>query len=122
MSWVTGIFLLLLCLEMAFKYGAGLEIEAFGPHGLIALVPNDTVTAVNLSTGILIVHGWLYVAYLFSNFRLWMMLRWPFMRFLLMAAGGVVPLLSFIVEHAMTKIARADIASHEHTAALAPRT
>lgn len=119
MAWITGIFLLLLVLEMLLKYLGGVEIEAFGAHGVLALVPTDTVTAVNLSTGILIVHGWLYVAYLFSNFRLWTLLRWPFLRFLLMAAGGVVPFLSFIVEHFITRAARADIAAHESVAAAA---
>lgn len=115
-SWVTGIFLLLLVVEMLLKYLGGVEIEAFGPNGFLALVPNDSVTAVNLSTGILIVHGWLYVVYLFSNFNLWSLLRWPFIRFILMALGGVVPFLSFIVEHFMTRIARADIARIEGSA------
>ena len=34
--------------------------------------------AVNLSTGILIAHGWFYVLYLFSDFRLWSLMRWRF--------------------------------------------
>lgn len=113
MAWITGAFLLLVCVEMVLKYAFGYEIEAFGPNGLLSLAPNDAVTAVNVSTLILIGHGWLYVAYLFSNFRLWMLMRWPFWRFLAMAAGGVVPLMSFVVERQITKIAEAEIADLE---------
>jgi integral membrane protein len=47
---------------------------------------------------VLIVHGWMYVVYLMSNFRLWTLMRWPFSKMILLALGGVVPLLSFIVE------------------------
>jgi hypothetical protein len=53
---------------------------------------------VNLSTGILMVHGWFYVVYLFSDFRLWSLMRWPFTRFILIALGGIIPFLSFILE------------------------
>jgi integral membrane protein len=103
-AYVTGVLLLLLVVEMIFKYTPlQLEIELGGPGGFLALVPIDTVSAVNLSTGILIAHGWLYVVYLFSDFRLWSLMRWPFSRFIAIAAGGVVPFLSFIVEHFITK-------------------
>ncbi len=52
----------------------------------------------NLSTVILIVHGWLYVLYLAIDFALWRFGRWSFGRFLFMALGGVIPLLSFFLE------------------------
>ena len=52
----------------------------------------------NLSTVILILHGWFYVVYLYSDFRLWSLMRWTFPRFIIIALGGVVPFLSFIVE------------------------
>lgn len=98
-SIITGTLLLLLCIEMIFKYTPmGLVFELFGPHGFIALVPDGTVTAVNLSMAILMIHGWFYVVYLFSDFRLWSLMRWPFTRFVLIALGGVVPFLSFFVE------------------------
>ena len=97
-SIITGVMLLLLCLEMIVKYPLGYELELGGPYGFLALVPRDTAVAVNLSTGILIAHGWFYVVYLFSDFRLWSLMRWPFWKFLLIAAGGVVPLLSFFLE------------------------
>lgn len=97
-SVITGVFLLLLCAEMLVKYGFGHELELGGPNGFLALVPSTSVTAVNLSMGILIAHGWFYVLYLFADFRLWSVMRWPFSRFILIALGGVVPTLSFIVE------------------------
>jgi hypothetical protein len=56
-----------------------------------------------LSIGILIVHGWLYVMYLFAGFRLWSMMRWPIGKFLIIALGGVIPVLSFIVESIYAK-------------------
>ena len=62
-SWITGILLLLLVVEMVLKYAWNLEIELGGPFGLLALVPDGTVTAINLSRWILIVHGWFYVIY-----------------------------------------------------------
>jgi integral membrane protein len=51
------------------------------------------------------VHGWLYVAYLFGDFRLWTMLRWGIGKFLIIALGGVVPFLSFFTERHFTKLA-----------------
>ena len=125
MSYITGTFLLLLVVEMILKYcidyrtntfvapggyivpesgdflflEPGYEVEMFGPNGFIALVPNDTVQAINLSIGILVIHGWLYVVYLFAGFRLWSMMRWPFLKLAIIALGGIIPGLSFVVEH-----------------------
>ena len=116
-AYITGTMLLLLVLEMIFKYTPiQREIELGGAHGFIALVPDKTVLAINLSTGILIAHGWLYVVYLFSDFRLWSILRWPFSRFIAIALGGVVPFLSFIVEHYITKRVRRELAELEASA------
>jgi integral membrane protein len=98
-SIITGSFLLLLCLMMVFRYGFGVDIELAGPYGLLALTPKELITGINLSTIILIVHGWLYVVYLYSDFRLWSLARWPFGRFLFVALGGVIPLSSFFIEH-----------------------
>ncbi|MCU1425814.1 MAG: hypothetical protein JWM51_2105 [Microbacteriaceae bacterium] len=104
-SIVTGVFLLLLVLMMVTRYGFGVDIELNGPYGLLWLTPKDLITGINISTVILIMHGWFYVVYLFSDFQLWSLMRWPFSRYLLLAAGGVIPFLSFIVErrvHAQT--------------------
>ena len=118
-SIITGVMLLLLCAEMLIKYGFGYEIELGGPLGFLALVPTGTVTAVNLSTGILIVHGWFYVLYLFSDFRLWSLMRWPFARFVLIALGGVVPTLSFFVEVRVSREVKAYLASRDTEAVAA---
>src|SRR5688572_3540626 len=96
---ITGTFLLLLVLMMVFRYGFGVDIELGGPFGFLALQPRELIEAVNLSTGILIVHGWLYVVYLLCDFALWRLTRWSFARFLFIALGGVVPLLSFFFEY-----------------------
>ena len=104
-SIITGAFLLLLCLMMVFRYGLGTDIELGGMGGFLTLTPKELITGINLSTIILIVHGWLYVLYLYSDFRLWSAARWPFTRFLFVALGGVIPFSSFFIEkriHAQT--------------------
>ena len=136
MSWVTGIFLLLLVAEMVLKYSpTHVEIFAFGASGPLALeavvpgagcqwyslfVPGgmgceiaSLGTGVNISLAILIVHGWIYVIYLLASFRLWSLLRWPFARLFAMALGGVVPFLSFFVERPLHRAALADLARLE---------
>ncbi len=112
-SVITGVLLLLLCTEMILKYVFKLELELGGPQGFLAFVPIDTVTAVNLSTGILIVHGWFYVVYLFSDFRLWSLMRWPFSRFIIIALGGVIPFLSFFLEVRIAREVKAYLAKRE---------
>ncbi|KGA04851.1 MAG: hypothetical protein GM43_4845 [actinobacterium acMicro-4] len=95
---VTGVLLLLLAIEIIAKYGFGRELEMLGPQGFLAFVPNDTVQAINLSSAILIAHGWFYVVYLFTCFRVWSLVRWPFWRFLWLASGGLFPVFSFFLE------------------------
>jgi integral membrane protein len=105
-SVITGVMLLLLCAEMLLKYVWHLELYGFGPGGFLSFQPlietatglESTGVGVNLSTGILIAHGWFYVVYLFSDFRLWSLMRWPFWKFLLIALGGIIPFLSFFLE------------------------
>lgn len=108
-AMVTGIFLLLLVVMMVFRYGLGADIEIGGPSGLVALTPPEAITAVNGSTIILIVHGWLYVAYLVCDFILWRLVRFSFARFLLIALGGVVPFLSFFFEVNVPKFVNEEI-------------
>jgi integral membrane protein len=79
MAIVTGVMLLLLCLEMVVKYG----FLGGDPWA------GDVVA---------IVHGWVYVVYLVTVFDLWSKLRWPFGRFVVLVLCGVVPLLSFWAE------------------------
>ncbi len=109
-AWITGILLILLTVEIVAKYGFGSEVEMFGEQGVFALVHDGTVQAFNLSQAVLIAHGWFYVVYLFTCFRVWSILRWPFWRFLWLASGGLVPLLSFVIEHFATKTVSAIIA------------
>ena len=109
-AWITGILLILLTVEIIAKYGFGSEVEMFGAQGLFALVPDGTVQAFNLSQAVLIAHGWFYVVYLFTCFRVWSILRWPFWRFLWLASGGLFPLLSFVIEHYATKTVTAILA------------
>lgn len=97
-SLITGTFLLLLCLMMVLRYGFGVDIELGGPFGFLALVPREQITAVNLSLVILTIHGWFYVLYVALDFIMWRLSRYSFARFLFIALGGVIPLLSFFLE------------------------
>ena len=112
-SVVTGSFLLLLCLMMVFRYSFGQDIELGGPFGFLALNPKEQITAINLSTIILIVHGWLYVVYLAADFILWRLMGWSFGRFLFIALGGVIPLLSFFFERTVPRRVNAEVAAVE---------
>ena len=112
---VTGVLLLLLAVEIIAKYIFGSELEMLGAEGFLAFVPNDTVQAINLSSGILIAHGWFYVVYLFTCFRVWSQLRWPFWRFLWLASGGLFPVFSFFLERWATRVVEEIIASVEPT-------
>jgi len=110
---ITGVMLLLLCAEMIVKYGFGTELEAGGANGFLALSPTGELTGLNVSTLILIVHGWLYVLYLFCDFRLWTAMKWPFLRFVIVALGGIVPFLSFFLESQLRREVGGYLASHE---------
>jgi integral membrane protein len=110
---VTGVLLLLLAIEIIANYGFGRELEMLGPQGFLAFVPNDTVQAINLSSAILIAHGWFYVVYLFTCFRVWSLLRWPFWRFLWLASGGLLPVFSFFLERWAHRVVDGIIATAE---------
>jgi len=116
-AYTTGVLLLLLVIELVIRYGfqsvlmaGGNDASTGAAHGFgFAAVAEDGSFSVtggfNLSTAVLIVHGWMYVIYLIADFRLWSLMRWPFSKFILIALGGVVPFLSFFVErkiHAQT--------------------
>ena len=89
----------------------------FGPNGVISFesygIDGEGLPEVGLNLTvlilILIVHGWLYVVYLLADFRLWTLMRWPFTRFLIIGAGGVVPFLSFYTEAKYANIAKSEI-------------
>jgi integral membrane protein len=113
LAYATGVMLLILVVEMILKYGFGLEADLGGANGFLALVPVDGHTGVNLSLAAQIAHGYFYLAYLVVDFVLVTFLRWPITRFLLIAAGGVVPLLSFFTEHRIRREVNDYLASRE---------
>lgn len=126
-SIITGVMLLLLVAEMVLKY-TPIHLELFaggsggplwfasvveGPEGL-----QSTGDGLNLSLGILVAHGWFYVLYLFACFRMWSLMRWPFLRFIMLALGGVIPLLSFIMEAIVAREVKAYLATREAAASV----
>lgn len=118
-SLVTGVFLVLVMLTWGLRRlpGLGFDLWLFGPYGWFTLeaygVDGEGLPAsgLNLTNLLLIVHGWLYVVYLFIDFRLWTLFRWPFARIMLIALGGIVPLLSFYTERRYAKLAKRQLAA-----------
>ncbi|GAB6938118.1 DUF3817 domain-containing protein [Isoptericola variabilis] len=80
MAILTGVMLLILCVEMFFKY----------------VVPVDVV--VDYMGWVPFAHGWIYVVYLVTVLDLWSKMRWGFGRLASMVFAGVVPVMSFILE------------------------
>ncbi|MBE4719306.1 MULTISPECIES: DUF3817 domain-containing protein [unclassified Pseudarthrobacter] len=121
LAYLTGAMLLLLCAELIARYAFGQYLFAGGtsagtgqPFGLgfADAEPKGVEGGVNISVAVLILHGWMYVVYLISNFRLWSLMRWPFMKLILLALGGVVPFLSFIVEKKFHAEVEAELAAN----------
>jgi integral membrane protein len=116
-AYITGVMLLLLVAEMILKYGVGYSVYAFAPgRPVLSLVPYNPAagerSGLDVSTAILIAHGWLYVLYLIADFRLWSLMRMSFTKFVQIALGGVVPFMSFIVEHFITRQVRRFLAEN----------
>ncbi|MBO3101619.1 DUF3817 domain-containing protein [Cellulomonas fengjieae] len=99
-AWVTGAMLLLLCAEMILKYV--LQVPGFNVDG----DPRSEAARI-----IAMVHGWVYVVYLVTVFDLWSKMRWRLGRLVTMAAAGVVPVMSFILERKVHAQATARIAA-----------
>lgn len=116
-SIITGTFLLVLCAMMVLRYWVGGDIELNGPEGFLALTPKELVQGINVSTIILMVHGWLYVVYVAADFMLWRLSRFSFLRFLYIALGGVIPLLSFFLERQVPRFVNAKLDRIESAAA-----
>ncbi|WP_227424243.1 DUF3817 domain-containing protein [Pengzhenrongella sicca] len=81
LAWVTGVMLLVLCVEIVLKY-----VVQVGPDVLawIGWIPQA--------------HGFVYIVYLVTVLDLWSKMRWGFGRLTVMVLGGVVPVMSFVVE------------------------
>lgn len=92
MALITGTMLMILTLEMIYKY---LITPALGGDPGQALVFGNF----SLASAIAISHGWCYVVYLVACWWLNSAMKWRvFPRFLLLALAGVVPVMSFILE------------------------
>lgn len=112
---VTGVFLLLLVVMMVARYGFLVDIEYSDAYGF-GLTPRELIEergSLNVSLVILTTHGWLYVVYLALNFLLWRFTRWSFGRFLFIALGGIIPLLSFFFEFSVPRWVREELAKVE---------
>ncbi|MGL3149455.1 DUF3817 domain-containing protein [Microbacterium sp. A82] len=147
-SIITGVMLLLLLAEMILKYSPiHVELFAGGDGGLLWFAPvivgdgcqwyslfvpggmgceldstGQTAGGANLSLFILVAHGWFYVVYLFACFRMWSLMRWPFPRFIVLALGGIVPVLSFIMEAKVSREVKAYLVSREAAIAAESQT
>lgn len=82
MAYITGFWLLLLCVELILKY----VIDVNGNHASV------------LGSWVAIAHGIIYVIYVLSVFNLWSVMRWSLSRMVYLVLAGVVPVVSFILE------------------------
>lgn len=93
MAIITGTFLMVVFVGLVrypLESFAGVDIPA-GLDSALSLVA--------------VVHGWVYMVYLAVTVHLWILMKWGMGRLAYMAAGGVVPLLSFFAERRV----RADV-------------
>lgn len=88
MAWLAGIGLILLCINMVFRYVLDWDT-------ILNVVPR--------------VHGFVYIGYLITVIDLATRLRWSWGRSLLVALAGTVPFLSFVAEHKVTVETRAQL-------------
>ncbi len=86
MAWITGLWLLLLVVELVLKYGFSVDALDFVP----------------------IVHGWVYFVYLIMAVDLAIKVRWPVGKAIFTLLAGTIPFLSFYVEHIRTREIRSE--------------
>lgn len=82
-AYFTGVMLLTLCGEMIYKYGI-LDNSDAAPEWFFLTAQ---------------IHGFAYMAFLIAIVNLGTKARWKPVKWVITALGGVVPFLSFIVEH-----------------------
>ena len=104
MALVTGVMLLVLCVELLLKYVVKVDRDVLR---WIAWVPYA--------------HGWIYVAYLVTVIDTWSTLRWRFGRLVTMVLAGVVPVMSFVVERRVHADGEAQLALGRPASRLAVR-
>jgi integral membrane protein len=97
MAFVTGTFLLILCVDMILKYIVGV----------------DNPTFLSVADSIAIIHGWIFIIYLFTVVQLWLQQRWGFGRLVTMGLGGIIPFLSFIIEGRIEREVLGNLAARE---------
>jgi integral membrane protein len=119
-AYATGTFLLLVCVEVLLRYGFSTEVvvgSRLGPVAFVTPAQADALDGFNVGVAVLITHGYLFIAYLISDFVLITVMRYPITRFLLIAAGGVIPALSFVMEARVQREVRAYLDLREERAA-----
>jgi integral membrane protein len=93
MAIITGVLLLIVTVDVFLKYVVGV----------------DNPTFLELTSVIAIVHGWVYVIYAATCWMLWSRMKWSLGRLVTMVAGGVVPVMSFIVERKVSAEVREQV-------------
>jgi integral membrane protein len=83
---------------MAIITGSFLLAVFFGFFAKLIFDVPEGSTFDNVTSFIAIAHGWIYVVYLAATIHLWMRMRWGLGRLVVMALGGIVPFLSFVLE------------------------
>lgn len=96
---ITGVMLLILCVEMIVKYGIGAFVDVDPVIRYVGWIP--------------FAHGWIYVVYLVTVLDLWTKMRWGWGRLATMVFAGVVPVMSFVLEKKVHAEAEAKLAGLE---------
>lgn len=91
LAYITGVWLLLLCAEMVYKYLL-LEDSSTAPHWLFYVGQ---------------IHGIFYMLYLVFTIDLAIKTRWKPGTTVITALAGTIPFLSFVCEHYRTRQVRA---------------
>lgn len=83
LAYITGLFLLFLCVEMVLKYliFPPLDIEEPGWFSVVAII-----------------HGWIFLVYCATCLDLGVKARWVPAKWVTTILAGVVPVLSFVLE------------------------
>ncbi|MGP9723718.1 DUF3817 domain-containing protein [Corynebacterium sp. AOP40-9SA-29] len=83
LAYITGLFLLFLCVEMILKYLVfpPMDIESPGWFSLVAIV-----------------HGWIFIIYCLTCLDLGVKARWAPSKWVTTILAGVIPVLSFVLE------------------------
>lgn len=90
MALVTGTFLLVLTTTTLIRYiGQAFDWESEG--------------FLSVHTWIATVHGWIFVVYVIACTDVWVRWKAPLRRLAAMVLGGIVPVMSFVVERRVSR-------------------